>query len=40
MLGSDEKVGWILEEGGLKITTPDVPSDDMAVVFKIETKSF
>jgi len=37
-LGSDEKIDWGLEDGGLKIITPANPSDEMAVVFKIEIK--
>jgi len=37
MLGSDEKIIWSLREGGLAVTTPLSPPDEMAVVYKIET---
>jgi len=35
-LGSDEKVLWSLTDSGLIITTPSLPIDTMATVFKIE----
>ena len=36
LLGSDQKAEYTLSDDGLKITTPVTPTDEMAVVFKIE----
>ena len=36
--GSDEALDWNLGENGLSLTTPDSAPDEMAIVFKIETK--
>lgn len=38
LLGSEEKIKYELEDGGLLIKTPNNLVDDMAFVFKIETK--
>ena len=38
LLGSDETLEWNLEEKGLNIITPDSAPDEMAVVFKVQTK--
>ena len=37
MLGSKEKVSWEMSEAGLELEISEVGSDDMAVVFAIET---
>ena len=37
MLGADGAVEWAMGDTGLVLTTPDTKTDDMAVVFKIET---
>ena len=36
LLGSDQKLQYIMSDDGLKIVTPASPSDEMAVVFKVE----
>lgn len=36
MLGSDQKINYTISEDGLTLTTPDAPTNEMAVVFKIE----
>ena len=36
LLGTDEKLNYQLAENGLKITTPNISPDDMAIVFKVE----
>jgi alpha-L-fucosidase len=38
LLGSDADLEWNLAEGGLTLTTPEEAPDQMAVVFKIETR--
>ncbi|HDR50031.1 MAG TPA: alpha-L-fucosidase [Mariniphaga anaerophila] len=36
ILGSGQQIKYTVDDGGLKITTPDAPVNEMAVVFKIE----
>lgn len=38
LLGYDDDLEWNLGEKGLRIITPDSPSNDMAIAFKIHTK--
>ena len=38
LLGSEEKIVYEMKDGGLWIKTPNKMADDMAFVFKIETK--
>ena len=38
LLGSDEKIGYELNDEGLWVKTPGKMADDMAFVFRIETK--
>jgi len=38
LLGSDEALDWNLGENGLNIKTPDSAPDEIANVFKIQTK--
>ena len=38
LLGSDAAVSWKKEEQGLWIKVPECRTDEMAVVFKIESK--
>ncbi|MHC4213631.1 MAG: alpha-L-fucosidase [Planctomycetota bacterium] len=37
MLGTDEKIEWSLRDDGLAVTTPSLPPDKTAIVYKIQT---
>jgi hypothetical protein len=38
VLGSEKEIAWAREESGLKLSVPAETPDEMAVVYKIETK--